>query len=66
MTTALIIGGVLLLGVGMVSSQLFRLKDWLSRQPAIPNPEPDWSPPATADGDSPDITDTEQSGPGTI
>jgi hypothetical protein len=50
MTTALIIGGVLLVGVGMVSSQLFRLKDWLNRQPAVPNPEPDWSPPAAADG----------------
>lgn len=41
MTTALIIGGALLLGVGMVSSQLFRLKDWLNRQPAVPNPHPD-------------------------
>lgn len=41
MTTALIIGGVLLLGVGMVSSQLFRLKDWLKRQPTVPNPHPD-------------------------
>lgn len=41
MTTALIVGGLLLLAVGLVSSQLFRLKDWLSRQPAIPNPEPD-------------------------
>ena len=41
MTTALIVGALLLLAVGLVSSQLFRLKDWLSRQPAIPNPEPD-------------------------
>ena len=41
MTTALIVGGLLLLAVGLVSSQLFRLKDWLSQQPAIPNPEPD-------------------------
>lgn len=41
MTTALIIGGVLLVGLGMVSSQLFRLKDWLARQPAVPNPHPD-------------------------
>ena len=41
MTTALIVGGLLLLAVGLVSSQLFRLKDWLSHQPAIPNPEPD-------------------------
>ena len=41
MTTALIIGGVLLVGLGLVSSQLFRLKDWLARQPAVPNPHPD-------------------------
>lgn len=41
MTTALIVGGLLLLAVGLVSSQLFRLKDWLSHQPAIPNPEPE-------------------------
>jgi len=41
MSTGLIVGAVLLLAVGLVSSQLFRLKDWLNRQPAIPNPEPD-------------------------
>ena len=40
MTTALIIGGALLVGVGLVASQLFRLKDWLDRQPA-PEPHPD-------------------------
>lgn len=45
MTTALIVGGLLLLAVGLVSSQLFRLKDWLGHQPAVPNPEPDWHPP---------------------
>lgn len=44
MTTWLIVGGLLLLAVGLVSSQLFRLKDWLNRQPAIPNPEPDSDP----------------------
>lgn len=33
MTTALIVGGLLLVGVGLVASQLFRLKDWLARQP---------------------------------
>ena len=33
MTTALIVGGLLLVGVGLVASQLFRLKDWLNRQP---------------------------------
>ena len=37
MTTALIIGGALLIGVGLVASQLLRLKDWLKRQPP---PEP--------------------------
>ncbi len=41
MTTALIIGGVLLLGMGMVASELFKLKDWLKKQPAVPNPDPD-------------------------
>ena len=41
MTTALIVGALLLLAVGLVSSQLFRLKDWLSRQPANPDPDPD-------------------------
>ena len=51
MTTALIVGGLLLLAVGLVSSQLFRLKDWLNRQPAIPNPEPD-----TDDPDRPAAT----------
>ena len=41
MTTALIIGGVLLVGMGMVASELFKLKDWLKKQPAVPNPHPD-------------------------
>lgn len=36
MTTTLIVGGLLLLGVGLVASQLFRLKDWLNRQPPPP------------------------------
>ena len=39
MTTALIVGGLLLVGLGLVSSQLFRLKDWLARQPPPPPPE---------------------------
>lgn len=38
MTTAMIVGGVLLVGVGLVASQLFRLKDWLARQPPPPPP----------------------------
>lgn len=44
MTTALIVGGLALLAVGLVSSQLFRLKDWLTRQPAVPDPEPGHDP----------------------
>ena len=40
MTTALIVGGLLLVGLGLVASQLFRLKDWLNRQPPVqPQPE---------------------------
>ena len=35
MTTALIVGGLLLVGLGLVASQLFRLKDWLNRQPPV-------------------------------
>jgi len=38
MTTAVIVGGVMLVGMGMVTSQLFRLKDWLERQPPPPPP----------------------------
>ena len=42
MTTALIIGGLVLVGLGLVASQLIRLKDWLDRQPPVqPPPEPD-------------------------
>jgi hypothetical protein len=40
MTTALIVGGLLLVGLGLVASQLFRLRDWLNRQPPPPPPEP--------------------------
>lgn len=39
MTTAVIVGGLLLVGVGLVASQLFRLKDWLNRQPPPEDPE---------------------------
>ena len=35
MTTAVIVGVLLLLAVGLVASQLFRLKDWLDRQPTV-------------------------------
>lgn len=44
MTTTLIVGGLLLLGVGLVASQLFRLRDWLNRQPPPPA-EQDQPPP---------------------
>ena len=35
MTTAVIVGVLLLLALGLVASQLFRLKDWLDRQPTV-------------------------------
>lgn len=41
MMTYLIVGGVALLAVGLVASQLFRLKDWLDRQPKIPPADPE-------------------------
>ena len=47
MTTALIVGGLLLVGVGLVASQLFRLKDWLNRQPP-PTPDDQDQPPIIA------------------
>ena len=41
--TYVIVGGLALVAVGLVASQLFRLKDWLNRQP-IPQPsDPDQS-----------------------
>lgn len=40
MTTALIVGGLLLVGVGLVASQLFRLRDWLNRRPPEDSGEP--------------------------
>ena len=43
MTTSLIIGGALLVGMGLVASQLVRLKDWLKRQP-IPEPQEELPP----------------------
>jgi len=39
MTTAVIVGGVVLLALGLVASQLFRLRDWLNRQPPVPPAE---------------------------
>ena len=45
-TTALIVGGLLLVGVGLVASQLFRLRDWLNRQPPAAPPDEPGPPPA--------------------
>jgi hypothetical protein len=45
MTATLVIAGAVLIGVGLVASQLFRLKYWLDRQP------PAESPPAAGDPD---------------
>lgn len=39
MTTALIIGGLVLVGLGLVASQLIRLKDWLDHQPPVEPPQ---------------------------
>lgn len=38
MWTYVIVGIVALLGVGLVLSQLFRLKDWLRNSPPLPPP----------------------------
>ena len=46
--TYLIVGGLALAALGLVASQLFRLKDWLDRQP-IPQPS---DPDQTDDSDS--------------
>lgn len=51
MTTALIVGGLLLVALGLVASQLFRLKDWLARQPP---PESQAILPPADGADSPD------------
>jgi len=39
LTAAVIIVAVLLVGIGLVASQLVRLKDWLDRQPPPAPPE---------------------------
>ena len=41
MTTAVIVGVLLLIALGLVASQLFRLKDWLNRQPPVEPDEPE-------------------------
>ena len=45
MTTAVIVGVLLLIALGLVASQLFRLKDWLDRQPTVEPGEPEIPPP---------------------
>lgn len=60
MSTAWIVGGLLLVGLGLVASQLFRLKDWLARQPP-PTPSAD-GPGNHAGRDDPDEPD-EAGGP---
>ncbi|MCE9514567.1 MAG: hypothetical protein K8R24_01255, partial [Mycobacterium sp.] len=50
-TTALIVGGLLLVGVGLVASQLFRLRDWLNRQPPAAPPDEPGPPPADDEDD---------------
>jgi hypothetical protein len=39
MWTWVIVAVVVLLGVGLVLSQLFRMKDWLKNSPPLPPPE---------------------------
>lgn len=36
--TVVVVVGLLLVGLGIVASQLFRLKDWLKRSPPLPPP----------------------------
>jgi hypothetical protein len=55
-TTALIVGALLLVALGLVASQLFRLKDWLDRQPAVPaEPQAEPEPAPEPLPDEPDI-----------
>ncbi|CAN5839408.1 hypothetical protein BH10ACT9_BH10ACT9_55330 [soil metagenome] len=38
MTTAIVVSVVGLLGIGLVVSQLFRMKEWLKKSPPLPPP----------------------------
>jgi hypothetical protein len=38
MTAIVVIAIALLVGAGLVASQLFRLKDWLAKSPPLPPP----------------------------
>jgi hypothetical protein len=44
MWTYVVVAVVALMGVGLVLSQLFRLKDWLKNAPPPPEPSPDAPP----------------------
>lgn len=59
MNEALIIGAVLLIGIGLVASQLIRLKEWLDRQPPPEALEPSEPPagPGQNPSDSSDPSD---------
>ena len=38
MTTVIVVSVVGLLGIGLVVSQLFRMKEWLKKSPQLPPP----------------------------
>jgi hypothetical protein len=38
MTTVIVVSVVGLLGIGLVVSQLFRMKEWLKKSPPLPPP----------------------------
>ncbi|QLL07237.1 hypothetical protein [Mycobacterium vicinigordonae] len=44
MTTAIIVGTLVLLGLGIVINGMFRLRDWLKNSPPLPPPPDDDEP----------------------
>lgn len=38
MTTVIVVSVVLVLGIGLVLSQLLRMKEWLKKSPPLPPP----------------------------
>lgn len=50
--TVIVVVGLLLVGLGIVASQLLRLKEWLKKAPP-PNPHPDHDPDHDSDGRGP-------------
>ncbi|WP_236978867.1 MULTISPECIES: hypothetical protein [Mycobacterium] len=44
MTTAIIVGALVLLGLGIVINGLFRLRNWLKNSPPLPPPQDDDEP----------------------